>query len=199
MKQASRIVLAGAGLIAVLGLSVFLAIMALSSADGQSGGNGTGPRMEGTFFLTDFQYDDFISVSWTGIATDIPEIQDNLSAVEVVVSPGYLLILEPGEEYEEFDAPEDIVIPLSGGLHKPYDIFFEDNPYKGHALLILEIYPRFEDYNGEPVTLLFNSRGECLYTARKQKAQTKTERQHVPVPEQSARGYIAETSSYKRS
>lgn len=172
MKQASSIVLAGAGLIAVLGLSVFLAIMALLSTDGQSGGSGTEPQ-EGSFFLTDFQYDESISVSWTGISTDIPEIEDNLSAVEVVVSPRFLLILEPGEEYEEFNAPQDIIIPLSGRLHKSYDIFFEDNPYKGRALLTLEIYPRFEDYNGEPVTLLFNSLGECLSVVRKQKAQTK--------------------------
>lgn len=182
MKQTSRIVLAGAGLIAVLALSVFLTIMALSYIDGQFGESGAEPQEEGSFSLTDFQYDDSISVSWTGISTDIPQIEDNLSEVEVVVSPEFILLMEPGEEYEEFDAPEDIILPLSGTLHKSYDNFWEDNPYKGRALLILEIYPRYGDFDGESVTLLFNSQGECLCATGKRKAQTGAERQQYPVP-----------------
>lgn len=118
------------------------------------------------FSLSGFQCDDSISASWSGVLTDSQLIKNHVDDVEVVVSPSFLLILDPGESYEKFKEPESLVLPLSGNFKRSYDSFFDGNPYKGRALLTLDFYPRYYDsatgnmYRGDSISVRFDSKGK---------------------------------------
>lgn len=135
--------------------------------DGDTSGwlNRPEPEEFSYFSLTGFNYDNSVFASWSGVSTDLEIIKNNVDDVEVVVSPSFFLILEPGEQYEEFIQPESIIVPLSGNFSKSYDSFFEGNPYKGRALLTLSFYPRYYDtvignmYRGSSISMKFDSEG----------------------------------------
>lgn len=118
------------------------------------------------FSLSGFQCDDSVSASWNGILTDSQLIKDHVKDIEVVVSPSFFLILEPGEKYQEFPEPESYLIPINQSFKRTYDSFFEGNPYKGRALLTLDFYPRFYDsstgntYRGNSISVKFDVKGK---------------------------------------
>lgn len=149
---------------------IFTSVAALQSyiESGDDSGwiNKPDPEEFNYFSLSGFQYDDSISASWSGIQTDLQLIKNHVNDVEVVVSPSFFLILEPGENYEKFKEPESLVIPLSGSFKGSYDSFFEGNPYKGRALLTLDFYPRYYDsatgnmYRGDSISVMFDAKGK---------------------------------------
>lgn len=153
-----------------LNVPVFLSREALEnyieSGDDSGWINKPEPEEFSYFSLSGFQYDDSIFASWSGILTDLQLIKDHIGEVEVVVSPSFFLILEPGEEYQEFKEPEKLIIPLGEDFRRSYDSFFEGNPYKGRALLTLNFYPRYYDsatgcmYRGDSISVRFDAKGK---------------------------------------
>jgi len=101
--------------------------------------------------LTGFECNEYMEAFWTGISG----LSGYASGELVVeVKPSYVLMLEEGEELQPFEKPDVINVPFENmSFSNTYDYYFENNPYKGRAILTLNFTPVFSPVQTNPVVL----------------------------------------------
>ena len=116
-----------------------------------------------SFSLLGFNCDNSINATWTGFKTSN---WVDATQIKVNVEPRYFIILEQGEEEQDFDVPETESVNYSEyKYYKNYDDFYINNPYKGRSELILYFYPTYYDaetnilYKGKSIAITVDKSG----------------------------------------